>query len=133
MPRSLAKVTVNAVPSTSTRRLQILQSVISSLQKLAATRDITIVILSHCATRIQAERGAALIPAINATAWEQGISTRLVLFRDWSFQKKHITGVRCVGIQKLNGKASADSIGPVLAFSVHEVGNRRQLLIQLIC
>lgn len=133
MPRALAKVTVNIVPSTSTRRLQILQSVISSLQKLAATRDITIVILSHCATRIQAERGAALIPAINATAWEQGISTRLVLFRDWSFQKEHITGVRCVGIQKLNGKASADSIGPVLAFSVHEVGSRRQLLIQLIC
>ncbi|KAI0158993.1 P-loop containing nucleoside triphosphate hydrolase protein [Pestalotiopsis sp. NC0098] len=114
--------TPKGVPSTSTRRLQILQSVISSLQKLAATRDITIVILSHCATRIQAERGAALIPAINATAWEQGISTRLVLFRDWSFQKEHITGVRCVGIQKLNGKASADSIGPVLAFSVHEKG-----------
>jgi hypothetical protein len=112
-----------AVPSTSTRRLQILQLIISSLQKLAATRDITIVILSHCATRMQADRGAALIPAINATVWEQGIATRLVLFRDWSLQKGHVSGVRLVGIQKLNGKASAESIESALAFDVHDVGS----------
>ncbi|ETS83281.1 hypothetical protein PFICI_05157 [Pestalotiopsis fici W106-1] len=123
-PRNAPK----GVPSTSTRRLQILQLIISSMQKLAATRDITIVILSHCATRIQAERGAALIPAINATVWEQGIATRLVLFRDWSLHKGHISGVRLVGIQKLNGKASAESIGPVLAYDVHEVDGDPYLL-----
>jgi hypothetical protein len=92
------------------------------LQKLAAARDVTVAILSHCATRMQAERGATLIPAINASSWEQGIATRLVLFRDWSLRNELILGVRFAGIQKLNGRAYAESIGPIFAFDVHAVG-----------
>ncbi|KAI1876960.1 uncharacterized protein JN550_001032 [Neoarthrinium moseri] len=108
--------------SASARRLQVLQSIISSLQKLAATRDITIVILSHSATRMQAERGAALIPAINAHSWEQGIATRLVLFRDWSAHGGELSGVYMAGLQKLNGKAYIDGIGPVFAFNIEARG-----------
>ncbi|KAK6081047.1 rad55 protein [Seiridium cupressi] len=108
--------------NTSTRRLQILQSTISSLQKLAATRDLTIVILSHCATRMQAERGATLIPAINTSSWEQGIATRLVLFRDWSFKDDQVSGVRFAGIQRLNGKGYADGAGAIFAFDINDKG-----------
>jgi hypothetical protein len=109
------------VVSTSARRLQLLQFIISSLQKLAATRDVAIIILSHCATRMQAERGATLIPAINASSWEQGMTTRLVLFRDWSVRNGDVTGLRFAGIQKLNGKSYAESIGPVFAFDIQAV------------
>lgn len=108
--------------STSARRLQILQFIVSSLQKLAATRDIAVVILSHSATRMQAERGATLIPAISASSWEHGIATRLVLFRDWSVRNREVTGLRFAGIQKLNGKPFAsESFGAVFAFDIQAV------------
>lgn len=106
----------------SGRRLQVLQSTISSLHKLAATQDVAIVILSHCATRIQAGRGATLLPAINTSSWEQGIATRLALFRDWSIRDEQVTGVRFAGIQRLNGRTYADGIGQIFAFDICAVG-----------
>ncbi|KAJ8120763.1 hypothetical protein ONZ43_g2614 [Nemania bipapillata] len=78
------------------RRLQILQYLVSALQKLSATRDILIVLLSQCATRMQADRGAALTPAISASNWEQGIATRLVLFQDWTVVSSELRSVRLV-------------------------------------
>ncbi|KAK0637128.1 P-loop containing nucleoside triphosphate hydrolase protein [Bombardia bombarda] len=98
-------------PSQSARRLQVIQYIISSLQKLAATRDVAIVVLTECATKMQAGRGATLVPAINATVWEQGVSTRLVLFRDWVQVDERAAdatrSVRFAAIQKLNGKGVA--------------------------
>ncbi|KAI1143152.1 P-loop containing nucleoside triphosphate hydrolase protein [Hypoxylon sp. FL0543] len=109
-------------PGPAARRLQILQFLISTLQKLAATRDICVVILSQCATRMQLEHGATLIPSINAGTWEQGIATRLVLFRDWIVGSERVHDVHFVGIQKLNGKASPGGISRVYAFNVRSSG-----------
>ena len=78
---------------------------------------------------MQAERGATLIPAINATVWEQGVSTRLVLFRDWAQDGDETRGLRFVGAQKLNGKAMATSLDVVCAFRVEEVCTLRSSLI----
>ncbi|KAK3390232.1 hypothetical protein B0H63DRAFT_109383 [Podospora didyma] len=108
-------------PSMSARRLQVLQHIVGSLQKLAATRDLAIVILTQCASKMQAERGAALIPAINASVWEQGISTRLVLFRDWAQDDSESRALHFVGIQKLNGKASTALVDGACAFRIAEV------------
>ncbi|KAH8681345.1 P-loop containing nucleoside triphosphate hydrolase protein [Xylariales sp. PMI_506] len=108
--------------STSMRRLQVIQSMIGSLQKLAATQDLAIIVLSHCATKMQAARGATLVPAINTSSWEQGIATRLVLFRDWSFKDDVTHGARFVGIQKLNGVNYAPGLGAVYAFDIHTKG-----------
>ncbi len=94
---------------------------VNSLQKLAATRDLAIVVLTQCATKMQAERGATLIPAINATVWEQGVSTRLVLFRDWLQDDVETRGLRFASIQKLNGKAMVASVDHVCAFKVEQV------------
>ncbi|KAI1204911.1 P-loop containing nucleoside triphosphate hydrolase protein [Annulohypoxylon truncatum] len=109
-------------PGPSARRLQVLQFLISTLQKLAATRDLCIVILSQCATRMQSERGATLIPAINAGTWEQGIATRLVLFRDWVMENDTVRDIRFVGVQKLNGKLIPGGISQVFAFNVQSGG-----------
>ncbi|KAI2623482.1 P-loop containing nucleoside triphosphate hydrolase protein [Hypomontagnella submonticulosa] len=109
-------------PGPSARRLQVLQFLISNLQKLAATRDLCIVILSQCATRMQFERGATLIPAINAGTWEQGVATRLVLFKDWIMESDTVRGVHFIGIQKLNGKAAPGSISQVFAFNIRKDG-----------
>ncbi|CAJ2502128.1 Uu.00g049810.m01.CDS01 [Anthostomella pinea] len=106
----------------SARRLQVLQFLISALQKLSATRDLVIVVLSQCATRMQLERGATLIPAINAGSWEQGIATRLVLFRDWVMRGDAVHDMHLVGIQKHHGKVDSGGIGPVFAFDIQTDG-----------
>ena len=106
----------------SSKRLQVLQYVVSALQKLAATRDAAVVILTQCATRMQAEKGATLIPAINASVWEQGIATRVALLRDWMWNDGHPYGARLAAVQKVNGKTAADGLDRVFAFSIDSVG-----------
>ncbi|ORY65354.1 P-loop containing nucleoside triphosphate hydrolase protein [Pseudomassariella vexata] len=104
------------------RRLQVLQTIISSLQKLAATRDMAVVVLSQCATRMQPERGATLVPSINAGVWEHGIATRLVTFRDWIFKDGAASGAHSIAVQKLNGKSRRGRIGPTFCFDVQATG-----------
>lgn len=111
-------------PSTSVKRRQALQSIMKSMQTLASTRNCAVVLLSQCATRMQPGRGATLTPAVNAGLWEQGVSTRLVLFRDWvpGEGSKH-SPVFLAGIQKLDGKAGqGHAVENVSAFSIEMVG-----------
>jgi hypothetical protein len=107
----------------SSKRLQVLQYVVSALQKLAATREAAVVVLTQCATRMQAERGATLIPAINASVWEQGIATRVALFRDWMWNDGHPYGARLALLQKVNGKTAtaAGCLDMACAFSIDSV------------
>jgi len=109
-------------PSLAARRLQVLQYIIGGLQKLAATRDVAVVILTQCASKMQAERGATLVPAINATVWEQGVSARLVLFRDWIQHSSKLQSLRFVGIQKVNGKARDTRSDSVYVFDITSTG-----------
>ena len=102
------------------RRSQVLQYITAALQKLAATRSLAIVILNQCASRFQGDRGATIISAVSAGAWEQGISTRLVLFRDWVRKGRRAVAARLVGVQKVDGRAT-DNLEDFVAFDIHEV------------
>jgi hypothetical protein len=114
----------------SLRRTQTLQFVTSALQRLAAACECAVVVLGQCATRMQwsvTEGGATLVPAVGATVWEQGVATRVVLFRDWAWVRDEaggggggIVGLRFAGVQKLNGK-ECPHLGSVAAFSIEEV------------
>jgi hypothetical protein len=44
-----------------------------------------IVVISQCVTKMRPSAGAVLVPAINTTAWEQGLGCRIMLFRDWGW------------------------------------------------
>jgi hypothetical protein len=99
----------------------VLQHIISALQKLAATRDLAIVVLTQCASKMQPERGASVVPAINAGVWDQGIPTRLVLYRDWVMHEGKPLTLHFAGIQKVNGKSGNSTIGDVVAFRVESV------------
>ena len=69
-----------------------------------------------------------LHPAISGTAWDTGISTRIVLFRDWIFQAsesgssqgEYIPGVRFAGVFKAKG-ISYEGVGKVATFVIEEV------------
>lgn len=80
------------------------------------------VILTQCATRLQAEKGATLIPAISTTVWEQGIATRVALYRDWVWNGNRISGARLATVQKANGKVASLAKEKVYAFEIESVG-----------
>lgn len=120
-------------PSSSSRRTQVLQYIIDTLQKLAATRDVAVVVLTQCATRIQAGLGPTLVPAITSNAWEQGIFTRLVLFRDWSTHHDRATGLHFAGAQKVNGKSQDESVENVTAFTIESVSELPAARTQSTC
>ncbi|KAF5635332.1 DNA repair rhp55 [Fusarium tjaetaba] len=108
----------NKGPNPSAKRTQALISIVNALHKLAATRNCAVVVLSQCATKMHSERGATLTAAVNASVWEQGISTRLVMFRDWAWQENNLTSVFLAGLQKLDGKACQEVVENVVAFKV---------------
>lgn len=110
-------------PSPSSRRIQILQYIVGALQKLAATRDAAVVLLSQCATRMQAERGATLIPAVNANVWDQGVATRVALYRDWVWSDGRTLGARLAAVQKVDGNVAEDALEKAIAFEIKPVGH----------
>ncbi|KAG6041383.1 hypothetical protein E4U41_004687 [Claviceps citrina] len=108
--------------SASIKRRQGLQFIMSALQKLAATKSCAVVLLSQCATKMQSEHGASLVPAVNAAAWNQGISTRVVMFRDWAWQDGNLVSVFLAGVQKLDGESNNDAVEHVAAFRIDSTG-----------
>ncbi len=80
-----------------------------------------IVVLTQCATKMQAERGATLVPAITATAWDSGIATRIALFQDWIWDGDQPQTLHFAGIQKLNGKSYHGLIESTASFNITPV------------
>ncbi|KAM0389728.1 hypothetical protein ACHAQC_008387 [Fusarium culmorum] len=67
---------------------------------------------------MHSERGATLTAAINANVWEQGVSTRLVTFRDWVWQESSLTSVFLAGLQKVDGRACQEAVENIVSFKV---------------
>lgn len=121
-----------AVQWAAGRRWAVMGDFISKIGKLAATRNMAILLIGQTTTRIRAETGAVLCPAISGTAWDGGISNRIVLFRDWlsrstpaPSQKEAELDVRFAGVVKAKG-VSHDGTGPLAMFRIEQV--RQQLV-----
>lgn len=101
---------------------------ISNIGRLAATKNIAILLTSQTTTRIRTETGAVLHPAIAGTAWDTGIGTRIILFRDWMFQTtdaqssqgESMPGVRFAGVVKAKAVAY-EGVGKVATFRIEKV------------
>ncbi|PVH86045.1 P-loop containing nucleoside triphosphate hydrolase protein [Cadophora sp. DSE1049] len=110
-------------PNPSARKFPILQHLISSLSKLATTRNIAIVVTSQCVTKMRPGAGAVLVPAVNATAWEQGLGCRVELMRDWGWEDEEggmVDGVRLARVLKAEGVAVGGK--RLVGFMVLETG-----------
>lgn len=109
----------------SGRRWAVMGDLISKINRLAAMKNIAVLLTSQTTTRIRSETGAMLHPAISGTAWDTGISTRIAIFRDWIFQAseqassqgEYIPGVRFVGVMKAKG-ISYEGLGKVVMFVI---------------
>ncbi|EFX05311.1 hypothetical protein CMQ_3380 [Grosmannia clavigera kw1407] len=108
-------------PAAHEKRTQVLQYIVAALERLAETQNVAVILLTQCASRVQADGGgAALVPAINAAVWDRGIATRIVLFRDWAWKDGEAVGGRFAGIQKLNRSGGDTALSHVVAFSIAE-------------
>lgn len=112
----------------SSRKLTFMSDFVSKLGKLASTKNIAVLFTSQTATRIRADTGATLNPAISGTAWDSGISARIVLFRDWFLQSAEVPGkdleylpeVRFAGVLKASG-VSYEGLGRRVSFTIEKV------------
>jgi hypothetical protein len=86
-----------------------------------------VVILTESSTRSDLEHDTALTPALMGSAWEQGISTRLLLFRDWTADILESCALHYAAVKKLNGKTESELVDHVSAFNMTQVGLHHRL------
>jgi len=113
------------------RRQAVIGELASKLAKLAAMRNIALLVTSHTTTKITSEGAAVLRPAISGQDWDNAMATRILLFRDWapdldSRVDKPPPGhqsARFAGVMKTGGLslAAKSDIGSVVAFAIDEV------------
>jgi hypothetical protein len=113
------------------RRFTVINELISTFSKFAALHEIALLVTCQTITRIRGASRAVLVPAISGVEWENGISTRLVLFRDWVRQGKakdtadadKLRKARFAGLVKFNGVALADEggVGNVVPYAIENV------------
>ena len=91
-----------------------------SLQKLATFHNIAVVMLNQTVTKMQSLSKATLIPAISSTAWDAGLATIIVLFRDWGWEEKE---VRFAKVLKVDGvlTGSGERREKVITFTIESV------------
>lgn len=102
---------------------------ISAISKLAATRNMAVIITSQTTTKLKLETAAALQPAMVGTAWDNGINCRILLFRDWQAitdaepgqaNGKITSDLRFAAITKVEG-GTVDAFGQSIPFVVEQV------------
>ena len=82
-------------------------------------------------TKINSDTGAVMHPAMSGTPWDVGISTRIVVFRDWIYQGSdgtssqggYLPGARLAGVMKAKG-VSRQGVGEVAVFMIEKVRAR---------
>ena len=112
----------------SGRRWAVMGDIISKISRIATTWNIAILLTSQMTTRVTSEVGAVLQPAISGTTWDTGISSRVIVFRDWIFktmdaassQGEYIPGVRLAGVSKAKG-VSCEGMTKTVMFTIEKV------------
>ncbi|KAH8728946.1 P-loop containing nucleoside triphosphate hydrolase protein [Phaeosphaeriaceae sp. PMI808] len=114
------------------RRFTMINELISTFSRFTALHDIALIVTCQTITRIRGASRALLVPAISGVEWENGVSTRLVLFRDWVRQEKkkdtadadRLLKTRFAGLVKVNGVSLADDggVGSIVPFAIEDSG-----------
>ena len=124
----------------SGRRWAVMSDFVSKISRLAATWNIAIVLTSQMTTRVTSDTGAVMYPAVSGTAWDAGISTRIMVFRDWIFQAtdavssqgEYVPGIRLAGVVKAKG-VSCEGLGKLAMFTIEKASaldQRRRTLLR---
>lgn len=113
------------------RRYAVMSSLVSTLGKIAAVRDIPVLLTNQVVTRFREESYALLVPAMAGLEWDNGIATRLVVFQDWPPDPGRLAGmddekrkkIRYIGVVKVAGIGlnEGDGLGAVIPFIIEPV------------
>ncbi|RMZ73511.1 p-loop containing nucleoside triphosphate hydrolase [Pyrenophora seminiperda CCB06] len=113
------------------RRFAIINELIAAFTKFAAVHNIALLVTSQTITRIRGASRALLVPAMAGAEWENGVSTRLALFRDSirlgktsdKLDAGKLQRARFVGLVKANGVSLADEggVGNVVPFTIENL------------
>ncbi|TID23622.1 P-loop containing nucleoside triphosphate hydrolase protein [Venturia nashicola] len=115
------------------RKFAVMGELITKLSRMANLNGIAILITNQTVTRVRSGQGALLLPAISGSEWDNGVSTQLVLFRDWApkqgsqldkeeTEKWH--RLRYAGVIKVKGVAMEENgrFDTVVPFSIEQDG-----------
>lgn len=119
-----------------------------AIKRVAAVHDLTVLLTTGCATQTRPESnalGAVLVPGIVGAEWDQGVATRLVVFRDLACSAGHgsldtaavargereCRSARFIGVQKLNGVriARQDGVGALVRFGIGDTGMIHEVVV----
>lgn len=66
------------------RRFQIIESLGAAMSKMAAIRNIAILVLTNATISLKKGQKATLKPALSSQAWDAAVHTRIMLYRDFA-------------------------------------------------
>ncbi|KIV89413.1 hypothetical protein PV10_06819 [Exophiala mesophila] len=118
------------IRNAASRRFRIIETLASAMAKLAALRNLALVVLTNATTNLRNGQRASLRPALASQAWDSGIHARIMLYYDfpppsqeslpesvWSIHG--LTLMRYAEVQRLSGK---DVFLPAVPFLIEERG-----------
>lgn len=100
----------------STRRFSIVTALVTELGRLAATRDVVVLVCQQMTTRVVMGYGGVLQPCVGTPAWSSGLATRLLVTRRETTDSGVVEeGDRWVRVLKTNGRSWEESCdGPIV-------------------
>ncbi|QDS69367.1 hypothetical protein FKW77_004317 [Venturia effusa] len=115
------------------RKFAVMGELMTRLSRLATVNSIAFLLTSQTVTRVRSGQGALLLPAISGSEWDNGVSTQLVLFRDWAPKRgTQLTAeeaekwhrLRYAGVIKVKGVAMEENgrFDTVVPFSIERDG-----------
>ena len=120
----------DAVQWAANRRWNVMGDLTSRICRLAAITNAAVLVTTQTLTKIREDLGAVLHPAISGKAWDSGVNSRIVLFRDWLPHSSNETGAvesvrdaRFAGVIKA-GCIHHGGLGKVVPFSIGQVRER---------
>ncbi|KAI4272497.1 MAG: hypothetical protein L6R38_006588 [Xanthoria sp. 2 TBL-2021] len=114
----------------SGRRWAVMTDLISAIAKLAATRNMSVILTSQTTTKMRLGNTALLQPALSGTRWDSGMSSRILLYRDWqvessdgSKEERNVAAPdpRFAAVTKTGG-VSLEGFGEIVSFAIDKDG-----------
>lgn len=90
------------------RRWNVTSDLANQLMKLATTRRLAVLVVNQTHTKIKGQPRATLCPVLAGGSWENGISTRIVLYRDFATASEDgVEKARFAEVMKRSGRILA--------------------------
>lgn len=116
------------------RRQSALAHIVATLVQTAAVTNMAVLVTNYAVTRVRPELEAVLVPALSGNEWDDAMSAKIELFRDWAQAKHHgdldegrkyaaARFARVVKSEGMTGQTARD-LSRIVAFTIEKVCTR---------